>query len=155
MTDDQKAAKNDYSKKYREANREALRAKAKAYYQANRAAIIEKEKARYHTNPERKAYTKACNQRRKGMVFAPGQTPEAMLAAQGGKCAICAQNLAPGPNCHTDHCHKTGRVRGILCNGCNIGLGYFRENPEALAGAIAYLRTNALSAASLASSSEG
>lgn len=38
-----------------------------------------------------------------------------------------------------DHCHKTGKVRGILCDGCNVGLGSFGDNPKTLKLAIAYL----------------
>jgi hypothetical protein len=55
----------------------------------------------------------------------------ALFEAQGYKCAIC---LSPEPNCkagwNTDHCHRTGVVRFILCAHCNRGLGAFKDNPE-------------------------
>ena len=41
-----------------------------------------------------------------------------------------------------DHCHTTGRVRGILCRTCNGGLGFFKDNIKALAGAVLYLSNN-------------
>jgi hypothetical protein len=46
-----------------------------------------------------------------------------MLAAQGGVCAICEKTTKDA--LHVDHCHMTGRVRGLLCNGCNLKLGWF------------------------------
>ncbi|MBB4744479.1 hypothetical protein BJY16_007938 [Actinoplanes octamycinicus] len=61
---------------------------------------------------------------------------DALLADQGGVCAICG---APDPQ-HVDHDHRTGRVRGILCFNCNGGLGQFRDDPVFLANAITYLK---------------
>jgi len=47
-----------------------------------------------------------------------------MLEAQGGGCAICAR--APGKQVlAVDHCHETGRVRALLCSGCNRSIGYY------------------------------
>ena len=66
---------------------------------------------------------------------------ETMLAAQDGKCAICG-TLDPGrgsPYFHVDHCHATNTVRGLLCNGCNLGLGHFKDDTDRLNMAIAYL----------------
>ncbi len=60
-----------------------------------------------------------------------------LLAMQGGKCKICRHELTKRPQ--TDHCHKTGPVRGILCLGCNTGLGLFKEDPALLRAAATYL----------------
>jgi Recombination endonuclease VII len=59
---------------------------------------------------------------------------------QAGRCAICgvdATSVKRG--LHIDHSHKTGRVRGLLCVGCNTGLGAFRDNRWLLQAAINYL----------------
>jgi hypothetical protein len=63
---------------------------------------------------------------------------EAMLADQGGKCRICGDAMNPP---HVDHCHDTGRVRGLLCNACNLGIGFLHHSPERIRAAIAYLKS--------------
>ncbi|MFI7702530.1 endonuclease VII domain-containing protein [Nonomuraea sp. NPDC049480] len=60
---------------------------------------------------------------------------ERMLAQQGGLCAIC--RAVPGT--FVDHCHRTGRVRGVLCFNCNNGLGHFGDNLVLLELAALYL----------------
>lgn len=59
-----------------------------------------------------------------------------ILDSQGGVCAICGET--PNPF-RLDHDHITGRPRGILCNHCNTGLGFFRDNPRSLLTASRYL----------------
>lgn len=63
-----------------------------------------------------------------------------MLSQQGGCCRICGtpQQDFSKPLC-VDHCHKTGKVRGILCNSCNSMLGYAKDNLFILENAIEYL----------------
>lgn len=60
-----------------------------------------------------------------------------MEVAQGGACAICGET--PSKRLHVDHCHETGRVRGLLCQACNVGLGFFRDDPGRLTRAVGYL----------------
>lgn len=58
---------------------------------------------------------------------------------QGGVCAICnARPTKDGPLA-VDHDHTTGAVRGLLCRGCNVGLGCFTDNVAHMGRAIAYL----------------
>lgn len=65
---------------------------------------------------------------------------EDMFSEQGGVCAICgnAQQSHKKALC-VDHCHKTGEVRGLLCDSCNTGLGRFNDDPELLVSALAYV----------------
>ncbi|MEW2254386.1 endonuclease VII domain-containing protein [Streptomyces sp. NPDC047869] len=64
---------------------------------------------------------------------------DAMVATQRGLCAICLD----APAMHVDHCHETGRVRGVLCFSCNAALGQFKDQPEAIRRAAAYVEGNA------------
>ena len=55
------------------------------------------------------------------------------------RCAICGD--LPGTKRHSlDHCHVSGRMRGVLCTRCNSGLGFFRDDPRILQLAIDYLK---------------
>jgi hypothetical protein len=51
---------------------------------------------------------------------------------QGRCCAVCRIPLHLGVETKIDHCHATGRVRGLLCHGCNVALGLMKDNPAAI-----------------------
>lgn len=61
-----------------------------------------------------------------------------MLAEQGGLCAICRSKPAQ----HVDHCHDTKVVRGLLCFGCNRGLGKASDDPALLRRGLSYLEAH-------------
>lgn len=66
-----------------------------------------------------------------------------MIESQSYKCKICGCRIEKSWRMHAvDHCHATGRVRGVLCHQCNHGLGSFRDNTSFLASAIEYLKDN-------------
>lgn len=68
-----------------------------------------------------------------------------MLKAQGKVCAICKQPETRKQKSgviqplSVDHCHKTYKVRGLLCNNCNNGIGRLKDDPELLRKAAQYL----------------
>ena len=63
-----------------------------------------------------------------------------ILENQQGKCAICGGGREKQKyKFAVDHCHATGKIRGILCQNCNAGLGLFKDNPQSLTNAITYL----------------
>ena len=91
------------------------------------------------------AYCKACNQaqaqaaewKKSGIDF-DEKRYQRMLKAQNGNCAICGS--AGGARRHAvDHDHVTSKVRALLCMDCNTGLGKFKDDPELLMAAAAYL----------------
>ena len=59
------------------------------------------------------------------------------MAAHDGLCDICRD---PIDVIHLDHCHATGKVRGLLCRYCNHGLGQFKDSISRLLNAAEYLR---------------
>lgn len=65
----------------------------------------------------------------------------AMLASQGGGCAICGAEVGDSRqnSLFVDHCHAHGHVRGLLCHGCNTGIGFFGDSVERLLEAALYL----------------
>jgi hypothetical protein len=67
-------------------------------------------------------------------------TYQKLLASQGGVCAICKNpETIKNRRLGVDHCHKSGKVRGLLCDSCNTGLGRFRDSVPLLRRAIRYL----------------
>ena len=63
-----------------------------------------------------------------------------MFNKQGGLCAICGASQAEiGKTFAVDHCHETGKVRGLLCGKCNIGIGHFDHDFTKLINAAVYL----------------
>jgi hypothetical protein len=68
-----------------------------------------------------------------------------MLLEQDRLCAICGSrenrkiNGKYATELSIDHCHRTGKVRGLLCHCCNLALGLFKDNPALLEKAASYL----------------
>lgn len=106
----------------------------RGYYAAHREALLIKQRQYRARNVE------ALNARQRERVT--GFSPELVdktLAHQEGKCAICLDPLRL-KSLHRDHCHTTGKPRGLLCMRCNTALGKFKDNVRTLARAIAYLK---------------
>lgn len=61
-----------------------------------------------------------------------------LLANQNGCCAICKKAIE-SKQLSVDHDHVTGKVRGLLCNNCNLGLGNFKDDEKFLLNAVQYL----------------
>jgi hypothetical protein len=113
FTDEQiKERKRKWAAIYRIENREELQRKSAKYYHENKDKKEYKSKVRdYHL---RKKYGIT------SLQF------EKLFLSQKSKCSICAHSTPKNKRgWHLDHCHKTGRVRGILCHVCNTKLGWY------------------------------
>ena len=62
---------------------------------------------------------------------------ERLSKSQKGVCAVCGEGLTS--KYHIDHDHITGKIRGLLCRSCNLGLGFFQDSVPKLMAAIQYL----------------
>jgi hypothetical protein len=124
----------DNAAKWRDANREKVR-------EAQRRSS-KKWREKY---PERsrmivREHARACHRRKTGW------TRELFAAAwmlQNGTCAICGVTMLPTGvalnSVAADHNHRTIQPRGLLCHGCNKGIGLLKDNPNVLRSAITYL----------------
>jgi len=65
-----------------------------------------------------------------------------LSASQGHCCKVCTRpaSLNRHGSLYVDHCHSTGRIRGLLCTNCNTAIGLLRDCPERLNAAINYLK---------------
>lgn len=60
-----------------------------------------------------------------------------LLESQNGLCAVCDK---PMERINVDHCHSSGKVRGLLCFGCNVAIGHFNDDIEVILSAVEYIR---------------
>jgi hypothetical protein len=129
----------------RVANQEKIRAYNRARYAADPARVGAPARAWQAANPEKvsaiKQAWRAANREKvveHHLRHTYGLTLEqfkAMAAAQDGRCAICQRTR----KLTVDHCHKTGKIRGLLCGSCNRALGTFGDNADGVKRVLIYL----------------
>lgn len=132
-------------KKYLSKHAARLKAARRGQYLVNRKKIIERSRARERRLKDDPDYKqqKFFNHQKRTYGLSRDQW-WAMFSAQGGRCGCCGATEPKGKNhWHTDHEHKTGKVRGILCHRCNIMLGYALDDPRILSAGIEYLKAAA------------
>lgn len=110
---------------YRNKNRQLLNDKRKAHYYKNQERNILQAREFRRKYPEKTFATNIKS--RFGITV---QLYESMLKKQNGGCAICGVKHNSGRRLCIDHCHKTNKVRGLLCNGCNIGIGFYELHKD-------------------------
>jgi hypothetical protein len=126
-----------YNPEHYKNNKDAYAAKSRAWRERNKERCKENRRRHYVENKEANlAYSAEYSLKRKFNITK--EQYDTMLHEQGGVCAICkgvcTRALA------VDHCHTTGKVRGLLCNNCNRGIGHLKDSVEILEAAINYLR---------------
>lgn len=134
-----------YWREYRKNNRAKVQQIQRSYYERNRELVIQRAKLSVQRlRVSRPDFARRANLKRNyGMTLDDYQR---MLDAQQGLCAICYERetvkggRAGGVRpLAIDHDHQTNRVRGLLCQRCNVALGHIRDNVLILHSMIAYL----------------
>lgn len=123
-----KVCTEKYSKEYRKKNSIKVNLINKAWVKAN----PEKVKAKYHK------YTKTTRLFHRYNLSS--EEFNSLLDTQNKLCAICFGINKSGRSLSVDHNHTTGKVRGLLCHKCNVGIGLFNDRIDLLVNAISYLK---------------
>ena len=116
--------------KYDMTRREKKREYNSEYYEAHHEIEKKRSNEWAKQNPE-KAFARGLHYKYK----LPVEEYDRLVASQNGQCAICA---AVTKLC-VDHCHETGKVRGLLCLTCNTGIGHLKDSIEIIRQALYYL----------------
>jgi hypothetical protein len=134
--------KQSWMRDYRQRNAEYLRLKAGDWRSRNRDHVNATRRRKYAELPPH--YARDHELYRKHRL-----TPDdraSLISSQDGKCVICGVAFnEPDTNDRkmskpcVDHSHVTGKVRGVLCNYCNVGLGAFRDDVNTLSAAVRYM----------------
>ena len=136
-----------YSKKWRLDNLEKVREQGRAAAVRWRASNAEQHRQEVKSSdydwakryPDR-AKLKGRRRHLRDKYGMSIQDYDRMLQAQGGLCKICQEPPRIRSFLVVDHCHKSGKVRALLCQPCNIALGYFQDNIPRVLAAAAYLQ---------------
>jgi hypothetical protein len=148
LSDEERRKRNrDRAARYRKANPEKIRETQRKSNEKRRSdpeisKIIRNYQARY-----REANAETLRHKERERKFGiNSETYFHMLQQQNGVCAICgnaetATRLGVVKALSVDHCHDTGRIRGLLCSDCNTGIGKFKDDVKVLQNAIQYLTT--------------
>jgi hypothetical protein len=130
-----------------EIQRERKLAYRRAWYQKNRERVCEQHREWWSKNREklnadaREHYPDSKNgqlvRHRRRKYNIDEKTFIGMVEAQGGKCLICGE--IPNKNLSVDHNHITGKIRGLICNSCNIAIAKAKDSPILLRAMADYL----------------
>lgn len=134
-----KPCKSVYGKKWNKENQEKKRIYNKQRYSDCREQIREKQNIWYKNNSEKHCDNnwKAKIKRNYGLSI---EDYNNLYLKQEGKCKICERHQDDfKKRLSVDHCHKTGKIRGLLCDDCNTSLGKFRDDLKTLSNALKYL----------------
>lgn len=145
-----KNSNKEYIKEWQKNNRDKLKKNSRTYYERNKEKVLAMQKLKNQKDPYKRYLTNLKSDlKKRGVTVDEYYT---MLKKQKGLCAICKKQESSSPGkkskwtntqrLSVDHCHKTKKVRGLLCSNCNRGIGYLKDDIKILSKAISYLKNN-------------
>lgn len=101
-------------------------------------------KEKVQTHPQKHVYERRAALRRYGISI---DAYDELMQKQNGVCASCGEREVHSRknkimSLSVDHCHVTGKVRGLLCNNCNVALGHLKDDPERIKALLKYLENH-------------
>ena len=134
--EEQKVANLISVRKYQATHREQIREHRRQYHIANPDKRGEQQRKYRETHPEK---MRELHRKYRYGIMPGDDIYDALLAAQNGVCAVCGNGPGIGKDVFDiDHDHTTGKVCGLLCHSCNVGLGQFKDSSELLRKAFDY-----------------
>lgn len=139
-----KECKGRYTRIWRAENKEHVQEVNRDWRTRNKLQVVERNKAYNEFHKERIQ----ASQRKHHLHIEYGLTIaeyDAMVAQQAGKCLVCG--VVPKPTkrsskgLHVDHCHKSGKVRGLLCHQCNCAIGLLKEDTGRIRRLLEYIES--------------
>jgi hypothetical protein len=132
---------NAHARKSRMKNQSKIRESRKKWAEKNKEKLAQKNKIKYQQTKDM-----VRDQQLKRHFGISKADYDRMLKLQNGLCAICGSSNTGHKNKSfaTDHDHKTGKIRGLLCRGCNVGIGNLQDDPVLLLKAANYILTSHL-----------
>jgi len=116
--------------------KECSKLNSKEYYIDNREKLLARSAKWVRDNPEKHKNNEMV--RKYGITVSQYRVLE---KAQNYSCAICTKSVADNKeDLAVDHCHTTGKVRGLLCKPCNRGIGMLQDSPDVIQKALEYLQ---------------
>lgn len=141
FTPEQMKARAEAAKRSYWRNHERTLALCKKNYYRNREARLQAMRA-WRERPGsgyKDAYRRHYVKKRYGVSLEEYEK----LTGETKKCQLCGRGPdgkgRTGQRLHIDHCHETGKIRGVLCRECNVGLGMFRDDVKVMQRALKYL----------------
>lgn len=124
-----------YITKWKKENKDKIREKSRIWRGKNLKHLSTLARIRYNKNPQ-----KELDRRRFKKYGITGEEFRTIIEKQGIRCPICEKGI--GKNLSVDHDHITGKIRGIICNKCNLAIGNAEDSPDRLRKMANYLEKN-------------